>query len=79
MKVVYGNYYLLSLLKLGSQVWMSAIEGFVQKEVTQTFRAFLDFYYLVHQNVLDDDNLEEIQDALKRFYTAQVVFQELGV
>jgi len=48
---------------------MSAIEGFVPKEIIQTFSAFLDFYYLVRRNVLDEDNLTEINDALNRFHT----------
>ena len=58
---------------------MSAIEGFVPKEVIQTFRAFLDFYYLVRRNVLDEDNLIEIQDALNKFHAARSIFQRLGI
>jgi hypothetical protein len=58
---------------------MSAIEGFVPKEVIQTFSAYLDFYYLVRQNVLDDNNLIEIQDALNRFHAARMIFQQLGI
>jgi hypothetical protein len=58
---------------------MSAIEGFVPKEVVQTFHAFLDFYYLVRRNVLDEDDLEAIEDALERFYAARAIFQEVGV
>ena len=58
---------------------MSAIEGFVPKEVVQTLHTFLDFYYLVCQNVLDEDDLEAIEDALERFYAAWAIFQEVGV
>ena len=58
---------------------MSAIEGFVPKEVIQTFSAFLDFYYLVRRNVLDEDDLTKIQDALDRFHAAHLVFVRLGV
>jgi len=58
---------------------MSAIEGFVPKEVIQTFHAFLDFYYLVRRNVLDEDDFGKIQDALTRFQTARSVFQCLDV
>jgi len=58
---------------------MSAIEGFVPKEVIQTFRAFLDFYYLVRRNVLDEVDLVKIRDALSRFHTARSVFQRLGI
>ena len=58
---------------------MSAIEGFVPKEVIQTFGAFLDFYYLVRRNVLDEDDLLKIQAALDRFHAARSVFERLGV
>ena len=58
---------------------MSAIEGFVPKEVIQTFSAFLDFYYLVRRNVLDEDDLIKIQDAVDRFQAARSVFEQLGV
>jgi hypothetical protein len=58
---------------------MPAIEGFVPKEVIQTFSAFLDFYYLVRRNVLGEDDFVKIQDALDRFHEARSVFQRLGV
>jgi len=58
---------------------MSAIEGFVPKEIIQTFSAFLDFYYLVRRNVLDEDDLTEIKDALDRFHTTRSIFKRLGI
>ena len=58
---------------------MSAIEGFVPKEIIQTFHAFLDFFYLVRRNILDEGDFTKIEDALNRFYNARSVFQRLGV
>lgn len=58
---------------------MSAIEGFVPKEVIQTFSAFLNFYYLVRRNVLNEDDLIKIQAALDRFHIARSVFEQLGI
>ena len=54
---------------------MPAIEGYVPKEVIQTFSVFLDFYYLVCRNVVDEDDLIEIQDVLNRFHATHSVFQ----
>ena len=58
---------------------MPAIEGYVPKEVIQTFSVFLDFYYLVCRNVVDKDDLIEIQDVLNRFHATHSVFQWLGI
>ena len=45
----------------------------------QTFNAFLDFCYLVWQNVITEDTLNEIDDAVERFHKHRVIFQETGV
>jgi hypothetical protein len=58
---------------------MSAIEGYVPKEVIQTFSAFLDFYYLVRRNALGEDDLLKIQATLDRFHVARSIFKKLGV
>lgn len=44
-----------------------------------TVRAFLEFCYLVRQNVIDERALEQIQDALDRFYKLREVFKDLNV
>ena len=43
------------------------------------FSAFLNFYYLIHRNVLDEDDLIKIQDVLDRFHATHSVFQQLGI
>ena len=58
---------------------MSAIEGFVPKEIIQTFSAFLDFYYLVRRNVLDEGDFSKIQAALDRFHAARPIFEQFGI
>ncbi|KAI5987021.1 hypothetical protein EDD15DRAFT_2372740 [Pisolithus albus] len=61
------------------KVYLPAIEGHVPNDVVQAFRAFLEFCYIVRQNVITDDTLEELKDALQRFHLYRKIFQELGV
>ncbi|KIJ58801.1 hypothetical protein HYDPIDRAFT_101977, partial [Hydnomerulius pinastri MD-312] len=61
------------------KVYLPAIEGHVPDDVIRTFRAFLEFCYIVRQNVITDDTLEELKDALRRFHQYREVFRDLGV
>ncbi|KAF8545954.1 hypothetical protein OG21DRAFT_1491733 [Imleria badia] len=62
------------------KVYLSAIEGYVPSEIVRTLRAFLEFCYLVRQNVIDETSLAQIQDALNRFYQyCEVVFRDENV
>lgn len=47
--------------------------------MVRTVRAFLEFCYLVRRNVIDEEALSKIQDALERFYRYRKVFQDLQV
>jgi hypothetical protein len=47
--------------------------------MVHTVRAFLEFYYLVRCNVIDEQALTQIQDALEHFYRYRKVFQESHV
>ena len=69
----------LWLLISVSQVYLPAIEGFVPKDVIRAFRAFLEFCYLVRQNVVTEQALTEIDDALQRFHCFREVFRNSGV
>lgn len=58
---------------------MSAIEGFVPREVVRCFRAYLDFCYIARMSVLTRSSLNSLDEALGRFHTYRAVFQQLGV
>lgn len=47
--------------------------------MVRAVRAFLEFCYLVWRNVIDEPALEEIQDALDRFYKYREAFKEAEV
>jgi len=51
----------------------------VPKDVVRTFRAFLEFSYLVRRNVITEQTLDEIDDALQRFHHFREVFRNAGV
>jgi hypothetical protein len=58
---------------------MSAIEGFVPRDVVRCFHAYLDFCYIARMNIFTCSTLDRLDEALKRFHTYRVVFQQLGV
>ena len=58
---------------------MSAIEGFVPREVVRCFNAYLDFCYIARANTFTQLTLDRLDDALKRFHEYRQVFQHVGV
>ncbi|KAH7930534.1 hypothetical protein BV22DRAFT_1191146 [Leucogyrophana mollusca] len=61
------------------KVYLPAIEGHVPEDVVRTFRAFLEFCYLVRRNIITEDTLDQIEDALRRFYHFRDIFKTTGV
>ncbi|KAI5999820.1 hypothetical protein F5J12DRAFT_906690 [Pisolithus orientalis] len=61
------------------KVYITAIEGYVPQYVISTFQAFLEFCYLVHWNIITQQMLVEIDDALRHFHLYHEVFQNSGV
>ena len=58
---------------------MSAIEGFVPRDVVLCFRAYLDFCYIARMSIFTWSTLDGLDDALGQFHTYCVIFQQLGV
>ena len=61
------------------KVYIAAIEGYVPDDIMCTFRAFTEFCYLVHRNVITDSALNSINDAIERFHRYREVFKTTGV
>ncbi|KAH7905578.1 hypothetical protein BJ138DRAFT_1118343 [Hygrophoropsis aurantiaca] len=61
------------------KVYLPAIEGHVPPDVVRTFRAFLEFCYLVRRNIITETTLKEIEDALKRFHHYREIFKTTRV
>ena len=58
---------------------MPAIEGHLPQEVVSTFRAFLEFFYTVRQNVLTAKDLDYLNEVLTRFHQHREFFKTAGV
>ncbi|KAI6141331.1 hypothetical protein BKA82DRAFT_4018909 [Pisolithus tinctorius] len=61
------------------KVYIAAIEGYVPQYIVFTFRAFLEFCYLICWNVITQQMLVEIDDALRHFHLYREVFRNAGV
>ncbi|KAG1722510.1 hypothetical protein EDB19DRAFT_2029327 [Suillus lakei] len=61
------------------KVYLPTIEGNVPIEVVQTFRAFLEFCYLIRQSIITEKTLNEIQDALDHFHRYREIFKTTEV
>ncbi|KAH0827335.1 hypothetical protein J3R83DRAFT_3963 [Lanmaoa asiatica] len=61
------------------KVYIAAIEGYVPCDIVKTFRAFLEFCYLVRKDVILEANLDIIDDTLSRFHHYREVFKTSGV
>ncbi|KAG2031370.1 hypothetical protein BDR03DRAFT_986436 [Suillus americanus] len=66
-------------LKALMKVYLPAIEGHVPTDVVRAFRALLDFAYLVRRNIITEDSLLEIEDALAHFHHYCEVFRTTSV
>ena len=62
-----------------TKVYLPAIEGHVPDDVVCTFRAFLEFCHLVRRDVITDETLVALRDALSRFHRYREIFCTTGV
>jgi hypothetical protein len=60
-------------------VYLPAIEGHVPRDVVRAFRAFLEFCYIVRRDVITEETLRNLQDALTRYHHYRTIFEELGI
>ena len=60
-------------------MFITALKGYVPVDIIKTLNAFLDFCYIVRKDVLTEDSLDTLDDALKRFHHYHKIFQESGI
>ena len=53
------------------------MQGHLPGDVLRTFRAFLEFYYTARQDIITEDGLKELQDAISRFHSFREVFRPI--
>ena len=59
------------------KLYLPAIQGHLPEGVIRTFRALLEFYYIARRDVIIEDDLDELQDAITRFHTYREVFSPI--
>jgi hypothetical protein len=60
-------------------VYLPAIECYVPNEVLRCLRAFLEFCYIARHDVITEQLLAQLKDALRRFHHYRQAFDEIGV
>ncbi|KAG2149121.1 uncharacterized protein EDB93DRAFT_1240432 [Suillus bovinus] len=61
------------------KVYLPAIEGHVPDDMVRAFRALLEFCYIMRANVVTDNTLAALKDALGHFHTYRTIFQTTGL
>ncbi|KAG1856602.1 hypothetical protein C8R48DRAFT_749163 [Suillus tomentosus] len=60
------------------KVFIPAIEGHVPQDMVHAFRALLEFCFLVQHNIITEDTINQIEDALARFHHYRQIFETSG-
>lgn len=53
--------------------------GLVPQDIVRCFHAFLEFCYIVRQDIITEDTLEKLSDALRHFHQYWQIFEDTGV
>jgi len=61
------------------KVFLPAIAGRVPEGMLRAISAFLDFCYLVRPSQMDEDVLDQIENAVRRFHQERQIFIDLGI
>ncbi|KAH7918155.1 hypothetical protein BV22DRAFT_1108435 [Leucogyrophana mollusca] len=61
------------------KVYLPAIEGYVPPDMVRALRAFLEFCYIARHDIITDDTLKDLENALQRFHKYREIFITSGV
>ncbi|KAG1728409.1 hypothetical protein EDD22DRAFT_982701 [Suillus occidentalis] len=70
LKITHGTSYATQIMDDidNKQVYLPTISGHVPDDIVRTFSTFLDFCYIVRCDMLTEDNLLQLQNALDQFH-----------
>jgi hypothetical protein len=60
-------------------VYIPAIEGHVPDDMVRAFQSLLEFCYIAHANVVTDETLAQLGNALRCFHRYHTIFETSGV
>lgn len=61
------------------KVYLPAIEGHVPQDIIRCFQAFLEFCYIVRQDIIAEDTLLQLSDCLGCFHRYRQIFQDTSI
>ncbi|KAI0070656.1 hypothetical protein K474DRAFT_1687360 [Panus rudis PR-1116 ss-1] len=61
------------------KVYLPAVAGHIPPAMVRAISAFMEFCYLVRRDVIDEDTLDKMEEALATFHRERAIFQEVGV
>jgi len=73
------NYHKAYSYSSSQQVYIPAIEGYVPKKMLRAIRGFLEFCYIARHDVITEQTLIDLEDALARFHEYRAIFHEEGI
>jgi hypothetical protein len=53
------------------------LQGHLPPDALHAFRSFLEFYYIVRREVITEDDLDKLQDAISSFHSYRQVFSSI--
>ncbi len=53
------------------------MQGHLPADVLRTFSSFLEFYYTARQDVITEDNLDKLEEAISRFHSFRKIFASI--
>ncbi|KIK78375.1 hypothetical protein PAXRUDRAFT_164184, partial [Paxillus rubicundulus Ve08.2h10] len=65
--------------KVLMKVYINAIEGYIPEEMVHAFHAFLEFCYIARHDIITDDTLKDLEDALECFHEHHEIFITMNV
>ena len=61
------------------KVYLPALVGHVPSDMIRALRAFLEFCYIARRDIITEDDLTLLEDALRRFHHYREIFRTSGV
>ena len=55
------------------------MQGHLPEDILRTFRAFLNFCYIVRRSAISESHLDQLEDTLKHFHKYRTIFETLGI
>jgi hypothetical protein len=56
---------------------LPALQGHLPPDALRAFRSFLEFYYIARRDIITEDDLDKLQDAISSFHSYRQIFSSI--